>query len=241
VNRGAETTDSTHRREGRERQGAKGLVPTTSGAAAKRATRLPRRCRRKDHRLVRRHPRGHSFRCPPGVLRTRTGGRTIAAELRSQPYGTPLAAGSFARRLPAAAHFVPPRLQHHGPFLHASRSDPRRPARYARGMRGMPAIRGSLGASEAVPELRSRGVLRFLPEPARDQALSFDRSPDRRVLRARRGLALVLRRSDHAGSGTLTPPAPTAPVPARAGPRGAGGRAGDRALISSIVCNGKVP
>ena len=50
-----------------------------------------------------------------------------------------------------------------------------------------------VGASTPLPELRPRRLLRFVSKPARDEALPCDRSPDRVVLRAGRGLVVVLR------------------------------------------------
>ena len=52
---------------------------------------------------------------------------------------------------------------------------------------------GSLGPPPPVPHLRPRGLLRLLAEPARATPRAHARPPDRPVLPARRGLALVLR------------------------------------------------
>src|SRR6476469_10845874 len=56
----------------------------------------------------------------------------------------------------------------------------------------MPAARHTVGTPAVVPDLRARGLLRFFTHAARPGACSFDRAPDRAVLRARRELALVL-------------------------------------------------
>src|SRR5580693_3931126 len=62
----------------------------------------------------------------------------------------------------------------------------------AGGLRGVPGARVPVGAPAAVPDLRARGLLRFLAVAARARARLRDRAPDRRVARARRVLALVL-------------------------------------------------
>ena len=67
-------------------------------------------------------------------------------------------------------------------------------AAHARGLRGVPARRHPLGAPAAVPDLRARRLLRLLDRQARDRALPRDRAPGDAQHRARRGLALVLRR-----------------------------------------------
>lgn len=60
------------------------------------------------------------------------------------------------------------------------------------GLRGLPENRRFLGASAPVPDMRPRWLLRLLAEPAREKTLPCKRPPDRPVLRAGRGLALVL-------------------------------------------------
>jgi len=49
-----------------------------------------------------------------------------------------------------------------------------------------------MGPPETLPELRSGGLLRFIKEQARHQALSQDLTSDYQIVRARRKLALVL-------------------------------------------------
>src|ERR1700761_4276061 len=60
----------------------------------------------------------------------------------------------------------------------------------------MPAPRLGLDPPPTVPDLRARRVLRLLPAPARPRACPCHRSPDRAIVRAGRGLALVLCRRD---------------------------------------------
>src|SRR5438309_8395005 len=50
-----------------------------------------------------------------------------------------------------------------------------------------------MGAPTPVPRVRPRRLLRLLSQPTRDQALPQGRSPAGRVLRARRGVGVVLR------------------------------------------------
>ena len=64
----------------------------------------------------------------------------------------------------------------------------------ARGCEDCLKIGRPLGASAAVPDLRARRLLRLVEEQARARPLPRDEAPDRPVLRAGRGLALVLRR-----------------------------------------------
>ena len=45
-----------------------------------------------------------------------------------------------------------------------------------------------------LPELRARRLLRLLAEPPRNETLSRDQTSDRLIVRAWRGLVLVLRR-----------------------------------------------
>ena len=66
-------------------------------------------------------------------------------------------------------------------------------AQHARGMRGMPGERRSLGPLAALPRVRTRGLLRFIAESPHHQALSQDESPRHRVVRAGRSVGLVLR------------------------------------------------
>src|SRR6185295_5873488 len=61
-------------------------------------------------------------------------------------------------------------------------------------MRGVPADRVPLGPSAAVPDLRARRLLRPVPGQARPPARRPGRPSDHPVVRARRGLAVVLRR-----------------------------------------------
>src|SRR5690349_18679930 len=60
-------------------------------------------------------------------------------------------------------------------------------------LRGMPRDGIVVGAPETVQDVRSRRLLRRLPEQTRDSALSPDSSPDHRGVRSARGLGLVLR------------------------------------------------
>src|SRR3954453_21469275 len=68
-------------------------------------------------------------------------------------------------------------------------------------MRGVPAHRFSLGPSAAVPDLRARRLLRPVPGQARPPARRRGRTSDHPVVRAGRGLAVVLRRR---GTGVST-------------------------------------
>ena len=54
--------------------------------------------------------------------------------------------------------------------------------------------RVTVGAPSTMPAMRSRGLLRQLAEPSRHRAFPRDTTPHRPVLRAGRGLVLVLRR-----------------------------------------------
>src|SRR6185312_2649456 len=69
-------------------------------------------------------------------------------------------------------------------------------APHSRGLRGVPPARYSLGAPAPVPDVWPRRLLRFVARPPRAPACASDRPPDRPVLRARGGLALVLLRRD---------------------------------------------
>ena len=57
-----------------------------------------------------------------------------------------------------------------------------------------------MGASEDVPDLRTRRVLRLLKKQARDKAFSPDKTSDHALYRAGRELGLVLCRPSRAGS-----------------------------------------
>jgi hypothetical protein len=72
-------------------------------------------------------------------------------------------------------------------------------------MRGMFENGGYLGASAAMYELWSRGLLRLLEEQACDQTLPQNEAPDYQIIRARRRLGMVLRRRNRAGIGLKTP------------------------------------
>ena len=63
-------------------------------------------------------------------------------------------------------------------------------------MRGMLADRFTLAAPAAVPHLRARGLLRFLPDAACSRARRPHRPPHRAILRAGRVVAVVLCRRD---------------------------------------------
>src|SRR6266536_3250002 len=69
----------------------------------------------------------------------------------------------------------------------------RRPLRV--GLRGLPATGSRLAAAADVYGVRSRRMLRLVPEQARDQALPDDTPSDRSFDRTRRRVGLVLRRS----------------------------------------------
>src|SRR3954453_14295246 len=71
-------------------------------------------------------------------------------------------------------------------------------------MRGVPAHRFSLGPSAAVPDLRARRLLRPVPGQARPPARRAGRPSDHPVVRAGRGLAVVLRRRGTGGSTRAT-------------------------------------
>src|SRR5262245_48819976 len=80
-----------------------------------------------------------------------------------------------------------------------------------------------LGASAALPDLRARRMLRLLAQPARDRPLQGDRPSGHPVLRAWRGLAVVLRRRPHGvrAGGRLIPHRWAEPRAALAAPPGA--------------------
>jgi hypothetical protein len=61
------------------------------------------------------------------------------------------------------------------------------------GLRGLPEDRLSLGAPASMSYMRPRWLLRLVSEPARQKTLLSNGAPDRAIIRARRGLALVLR------------------------------------------------
>src|SRR3954468_24529466 len=61
-------------------------------------------------------------------------------------------------------------------------------------MRGVPAARVALGPSAVVPDLRARRLLRPVPGQACPPARRPGRPSDHPVVRAGRGLAVVLRR-----------------------------------------------
>src|SRR4051794_36213995 len=83
-----------------------------------------------------------------------------------------------------------------GPALPAPRPHPAGGAADAAGLRGVPSDRLAVGPSAPLPDLRARRLLRLLAEPPRASPRPHGRAPDRPVLRARRGLALVLLRPD---------------------------------------------
>src|SRR3954465_334734 len=68
-------------------------------------------------------------------------------------------------------------------------------------MRGVPADRVPLGPSATVPDLRARRLLRPVPRQARPPARRPGGPSDHPVVRAGRGLAVVLRRR---GTGVTT-------------------------------------
>src|SRR5919107_812482 len=80
----------------------------------------------------------------------------------------------------------------HGGRVHPPRPDPdleREPA----GLPGLPGQWGDVGGAAAVRGVRAGRLLRQLAQPARDPALPWHRAPDHPVLRAGRGLVVLLR------------------------------------------------
>src|SRR5207245_128008 len=71
-------------------------------------------------------------------------------------------------------------------------------------MRGLSENRRHLGPPATVPHVRPRRLLRFVQEQACDEALPGRTSPDRPVVGAGRGLALVLRGRNLHRAGRLT-------------------------------------
>src|SRR4051794_41147792 len=90
-------------------------------------------------------------------------------------------------------------------------TDPSGRAPHTRRMRGVPATGLTVGAPAAVPDLRPRRLLRLLAAEARQRARARHRASDRGVVRARGGLALVLR-------GRAVRMTANTGVPLRAGP-----------------------
>jgi len=88
--------------------------------------------------------------------------------------------------------------------LYASESHRRRCAERQR-LRGVPADGNALGPSAAMYRVRSHRLLRQLPRPPRDRALPFRGAPDHPVVRARRGLVLLLRRRHRVRAGRRRP------------------------------------
>jgi hypothetical protein len=97
-----------------------------------------------------------------------------------------------------------------------------------RGLRGVPGDRQPLGPPPALPQLRACRLLRLLARPPRQRAFPPHRPPRDPLIRARRGMAVVLRGRDLSGrlsrpsrsgiSGraprrTREPPDPIAPRP----------------------------
>src|SRR5690349_17981984 len=72
-------------------------------------------------------------------------------------------------------------------------------------LRGVPQERHAVGAPPALPDLRTRRLLRQLPGQACHQARSPVRAPGHSVLRAGRGLGLVLRGVPRAGTVSARP------------------------------------
>src|SRR5580693_6180029 len=79
---------------------------------------------------------------------------------------------------------------------------------------GMPHAGVRVGAPAPVPDLRARGLLRLFAAPSRAGPRLRGRSPDRPVVRAGRGLALVLCRRN------LRLRSPRRPPTSRGGTRG---------------------
>ena len=77
--------------------------------------------------------------------------------------------------------------------LHPPRPDQRCDARQRR-LRGLPSHRRSMGPPADVHDVRACGLLQQLPEPSRDRPLPRHRPSDRPVLRAGRGLVVLLHR-----------------------------------------------
>jgi hypothetical protein len=73
------------------------------------------------------------------------------------------------------------------------RSEAGRPAHSA-GLCRVPCVWGPLGTPAALPDLRARRMLRLFAQPSRDRPLQGDRPSSYPILRAGRGLAMVLHR-----------------------------------------------
>src|SRR5580704_1990807 len=76
--------------------------------------------------------------------------------------------------------------------MQAYRRIARRQTAYPAGLRRVPKNRRCVGSLAALPDVRSRRLLRLLAEQARNAALSRDAPPRDTVLSARGALALVL-------------------------------------------------
>src|SRR3954467_8371341 len=76
------------------------------------------------------------------------------------------------------------------------RHDPPGSPAHPAGLRGVPAHRLALGPPAPLPDLRPRRLLRLVAEPPRAPARPHRRPPDRALVPAGRGLALVLRGRD---------------------------------------------
>src|SRR5580700_10301537 len=90
--------------------------------------------------------------------------------------------------IPAA----PAKGDHAGSHRSARNPDPPGVPADTGGLRGVPAPGVGVGAPAAVPDLRTRRVLRFVPAAARPRPRLSGRPPGRAVVRAGRELALVL-------------------------------------------------
>src|SRR5216683_1798308 len=78
-------------------------------------------------------------------------------------------------------------------------------------LRGLPQDRGSLGAPATVHDLRTRRLLRQLAEQTRDRSFPSRPPRDHEIVRAGRGLGLVLRGRGGSRSNRLADPRPRRP------------------------------
>jgi hypothetical protein len=99
-----------------------------------------------------------------------------------------------ARRHTIPASAAATRNQNSHGLQACKRNKERHPIR--EGLRGLPEDRRSVGPPSALSLMRSRRMLRQLAQPPRHQTFSRHKAPHRQIVRAGRGLALVLCGSD---------------------------------------------
>ena len=128
----------------------------------------------------------------------------VGPRRRRRVIGRPRLGGEGRRT--ALVRSSPPRTgSPHGRELHPPAHCSRRDSLVGR-LRGLPEGRRSVGAPPALHGVRTRGVLRQLPEPSRHSACPrAPRPPDHPVLRAGRGLVVVLRRRARVRGGGASP------------------------------------